>query len=232
VLNFLYKKLLYPSIKSQLLEILARYVEQPEDEIIIFNVSEDEELLVLRQVVANMYADMYKEGKNDIHLQVFVADNDDSASGCIITKHKLFTQGKSCVWLKKSKISDNWLVMASPPGAINFYCLSVWKDRTVAEAQATELLNEIKTFPFEEWDKKYKSVVFLNLLQNLPPDDNSYVGFLNQDKGKKGLFDLTTKDTFNNLIKKAQLATAEQEKEMYYQRVQQLLNNIMNESSE
>ena len=65
--------------------------------------------------------------------------------------------------------------MAQPPGATRFDSLTVWNTEVDARRVALEILDTIKTFPLDEWNKKHDSEYYRSFLRSLPPDDDSVV---------------------------------------------------------
>lgn len=94
---------------------------------------------------------------------------------CLVSKHIPLKEELSYTWVEQSEVSDKWLVFARPPGATRCDSLTVWNKKEDAENVATEILDSIRKFPLDEWNKKHSSKYYRNFLDNLPDDDDGNI---------------------------------------------------------
>ncbi|MBW4512805.1 MAG: hypothetical protein KME64_40890 [Scytonematopsis contorta HA4267-MV1] len=158
----------YLSIENQI-ERLLEQCEKDKNSTPVFQTYK-KRLQVLKQVAHDLAV-----SKPDYHFSVF---SDDVR--CVITEHKPLEYGFSYTWLEQSKISGKWMVMAKPPGSTRYDCLTVRKEEE-ARKVALDIIESIRNFPVEEWDKKYQSKYYRSLLRSLPMDDDSITSLITPD---------------------------------------------------
>lgn len=144
----------------------------------------------MRQVVFDV-----AQNYHDLHFQVF------GNCTCLISKEIHLAKAFCYTWVEQSTESGKWLVLASPPGALRYDCFSVYNDKDRAVELANVLLPTIRAFDISEWDKKYNSSKYLELIRSLPLDDDSIVGITTSDGTT--MFDRATQDILQVSLDKA-----------------------------
>jgi hypothetical protein len=132
---------------------------------------------VLSQVV-NEIAQKYP----DCYLRVVMLDR-KVPSVAIVPPNESF----SYTWTELSESTGKWRVMAAPPGAWEYRCLTVWKDEERAREICESISSSIASMPLSDWEKKQGK--FLELFKSLPLDDDSIVGLIDLESGKTLAFD-------------------------------------------
>ena len=180
---------IYSSLMSQI-SLLSQRVEKGGNIVPVFQTTNDR-FSSLKQVVIDLAII-----KPNLHFQLF------EDYSCIITKNIPLTKFFDYVWVEQSKISLKWLVIASPPGALRYDCLTVWKLESDAHQVASDISDIIRNFPVTEWNKKYESEYYRNFIRSLPEDDDSIVGLITDDGVTR--FDVSTQNelqgSFNKLL--------------------------------
>jgi len=110
-----------------------------------------------------------------LHFQIF------DGNSCLIGPHIPLTKMSSYVWVEQSERSSKWLVMASPPGAMSYQSLTVWRKKSDADKVASDILETIRIFPLEEWEKKHESKYYREFIRSLPDDDDSITNIITPD---------------------------------------------------
>lgn len=159
---------IYSSIMSQI-KLLIRRLEKGENIVPVFQTTNNR-FPVLKQVVRDLAL-----MEPNLHFQIF------EDCSCVITERIPLKKLFDYVWVEQSTISLKWLVMASPPGALRYDCLTVWKQESDARQLASDILYIINNFPLVEWNKKYESEYYRNFLRSLPFDEDSITGLINDD---------------------------------------------------
>lgn len=178
----------YQSIMNQI-NLLALQAKRDNTKIPVFQTTK-KRLETMRQVVFDV-----AQNYPDIHFQVF------GDCTCWISQEIHLAKALCYTWVEQSTQSGKWLVLASPPGALRYDCLSVYKDKDKAVELALEMLPTIRAFDLSEWDKKYNSSKYLELIRSLPFDDDSIVGTITSDGTT--MFDRATQDYLQVSLDKA-----------------------------
>ncbi len=199
----------YSSIKNQI-ELLIKQSQNDSNLIPIFHTTK-KRFAILKQVANNLAI-----SKPDFNFKVF-SDNQDRYC-CVVTKTNLGKEGFSYTWVEQSKISNKWLVMAQPPGATRFDSLTVWNTEADARKVALEILDRIKTFPLNEWDKKHDSEYYRRFLRSLPADEDSIVGMITPESIVN--FDIEAQKELK--VYYEQVLNSEITKEEFYQKVDEI----------
>ena len=167
----------YKSLYKQIeLSVLGIKKQEPTKNVSIFMTSPKRKNL-LSQVV-NEIAQKYP----DYCLRVVMLDR--GTPGVAIAPH---IKSFSYAWTELSESTGKWRVMAAPPGAWEYRCLTVWKDEERAREICESISGSIASMPLSDWEKKQGK--FLELFKLLPLDDDSIVGLIDLESGKTLAFD-------------------------------------------
>ena len=201
----------YTSLISQI-KLLINNFEEDDKQIPVFKTT-NKRFEILRQVVND-----FAPTRKDLYFQVFSEEN-----LCVITKQIPLDKTFSYAWVEQSEISGKWLVMASPPGAIRYDCLTVWKSEEDARQVASDILERITNFPLDDWDKKNESKYYRNFLEELPFDEDSITGLITESRVVN--FDVNTQEKIRPLFDKLVKGEITKEKFQFY------LNKYVNEET-
>lgn len=108
----------------------------------------------------------------DIHFQVFF-DKEYHAPMVVICPHEDNKKEMSYTWVEQSNLTGKFLVMASPPGAYGYGCITVWKDQDKAIEISSRIFNSILNMPLKDWELRQGE--FKKLLDSLPDDDDEAI---------------------------------------------------------
>lgn len=134
---------------------------------------------VLSQVI-NEIAQRYPE----YYLQAMMIEQTPCAIVTPLVKNDKFS---SYTWTELSSRTGKWLVMASPPGAWDCRCLTVWKEEDKANEICESIFDRISRMPLFDWQKGRGE--YMRLLRSLPMDDDSIIGLIDTKTGKTINFD-------------------------------------------
>ncbi|MCP2727322.1 hypothetical protein [Limnofasciculus baicalensis] len=99
-----------------------------------------------------------------------------------ISEHKSNRKGFSYTWVETSNTTGKWLLMAAPPGAWDYRCLSVWRDRDKAIEVSDSIYQEVKTMPLGDWYKRIGT--YQLLIESIPDDDDTVVSVMYPGTGE------------------------------------------------
>lgn len=205
----------YSSIKNQI-ELLIKQSQNDSNLIPIFHTTK-KRFAILKQVANDLAI-----SRLDLNFKVF-SDNQDRYC-CVVTETLPGEKGFSYAWVEQSKISNKWLVMAQPPGATRVDSLTVWNTEIDARKVALEILNTIRTFPLDEWDKKHNSEYYRRFLRSLPMDDDSVVGIMTPESIVN--FDIEAQKELK--VYYEQVLNSEITKEEFYQKLDKITQKQKN----
>jgi hypothetical protein len=110
--------------------------------------------------------------RRKLHFQVCPWEKEEVVL-LLILPHKSNKKGESYTWVEQSKLTGKWLVMASPPGAYDIKCITVWNEQNKALEISSEIFESILNMPLQDW--QLKKGKFKGMLASLPDDDDAPV---------------------------------------------------------
>ena len=199
----------YSSIKNQIELLIKKYLLD-RSLIPVFHTGK-KRFAILKRVANDLAI-----SNPDLNFIVFIGEDDRYC--CAITETNPGEKGFSYTWVEQSTRSGKWLVMAQPPGATRFDSLTVWNNEVDARRISLEILDTIKTFPLDEWNKKHDSEYYRRFLRSLPADEDGVVGVITPESIVN--FDIEAQNELK--VYRDQVLNSEITKEEFYQKISEI----------